>query len=344
MSVIVRDAGGRELFRSPVQYQPVYAATVPLWRRFDGPSVEVSLRPEAAGRLLIGGLPRARLPVLLALLTLVGALVVIALLLARRAQELAQLRADFTSSVSHELRTPLSQILLFAETLHFRRAISERDRENALVVIMREARRLAHLVDNVLLFSRTERRAARISAHPRPLAPLVRDVVGSFEPLARVRQVTLRTSLDERVVAPVDPGALRQVLLNLLDNAVKYGPDGQTVDVGLAIQDSVARIWVADQGKGISPAEYERIWEPFVRLDSGEYSVTTGSGIGLSVVRQLVALHGGRCWAEAASTRPEGGRPAGARFVIELPKASLGLIDAAESVGERRDPAGQAAT
>src|SRR5581483_5459608 len=118
------------------------------------------------------------------------------------------------------------------------------ERAHALGIILREARRLVHLVNNVLLFSRTERRATHVSAQPRRLAPLVRDVVQSFEPLARARRATVRTALDERVVAAVDPDAIRQIVLNLLDNAVKYGPEGQTVDVGLGLAGTRARLWV----------------------------------------------------------------------------------------------------
>ena len=146
---------------------------------------------------------------------------------------------------------------------------------------------------------------------------MVREIVESFEPLAKVRQTTLRLSLDERVVAPVDEGALRQILLNLLDNAVKYGPDGQTVGVSLGLERNRAVLRVDDEGDGVPESESKRIWDPFVRLHSGEYSVSTGSGIGLSVVRQLVTLHGGTCRVDEA---PSGG----ARFVVELPGARVG--------------------
>jgi signal transduction histidine kinase len=316
LAVTVRDDRGHLMYRSIAQYDTTYSATRSLWRWVpEGPRVQITVRPEAANTLLRGGIPRSRLPIIVALFICAGALVLIAVHLVRRAQELAQLRADFTSSVSHELRTPLAQILLFAESLQFGRVAGDLERSEALRIILREARRLAHLVDNVLLFSRTERRATRVSAQPRPLAPIINDVVQSFEPLARVRRATLRTQLDERVVATVDPGALRQVLVNLLDNAVKYGPEGQTVDVGLALEGTRARIWVDDEGNGIREIDCQRIWEPFVRLESGEYSVATGSGIGLSVVRQLVLLHGGDC---RVGRSPSGG----ARFEVELPRAT----------------------
>ena len=318
LGVAVRDARGQEIYHSPVKDLTAYGATQPLWRFAPaGPSVRVSLRPQAADMLLRGGVPRNRVPLLLALLLCAGALVLIAFHLARRAEDLAHIRADFTSSVSHELRTPLAQIVLFAESLAYGRVSTERARSDALRVILREARRLGHLVDNVLLFSRTERRGTHVSAQARPLAPLVREIVESFEPLARVRECTLEISLDDGVIAPVDEGALRQILLNLLDNAVKYGPNGQTVGVGLSLERGRAVLCVDDEGDGVPLTDSQRIWDPFVRLHSGEYSVATGSGIGLSVVRQLVALYGGTC---RVDTAPRGG----ARFVVELPGASAG--------------------
>jgi len=317
LSITVWDAGGHVMYQSPVKGLTEFGATQQLWRFAEGPTVQIAVRQQAADMLLRGGIPRNRVPLLVALLLCTGALVVVAFHLSRRAEELAHLRADFTSSMSHELRTPLAQIVLFAESLSFGRVTTERGRSDALRVILREARRLGHLVDNVLLFSRTERRATHVSAQARPLAPLVREIIESFEPLAKVRQTTLRLALDERVVAPVDEGALRQILLNLLDNAVKYGPDGQTVAVSLSLERKRAVLCVDDEGDGVPESESKRIWDPFVRLHSGEYSVSTGSGIGLSVVRQLVTLHGGTCRVDEA---PSGG----ARFVVELPGARVG--------------------
>src|SRR5256886_2711001 len=152
-----------------------------------------------------------------------------------------------------------------------------------------------------------------------PRAPLVQEALEGFAPLAGARGVRLRSELAEGVVAPVDAEAFRQMLLNLLDNAVKYGPPGQVVTVGLAAGDRRARIWVDDQGPGIPAAARERVWDRFWRLERARGSPCAGTGIGLSVVRELVGLHGGRAWAEdgQSGTPPAGGR--GVRFVIELP-------------------------
>jgi signal transduction histidine kinase len=124
--------------------------------------------------------------------------------------------------------------------------------------------------------------------------------------------MTVDSRLDASVVVLLDRGALRQILLNLLDNAVKYGPAGQTIVVGSEVSGDRARLWVEDEGPGIPHEHRQRVWEPYVRLSRQAEATTGGSGIGLSVVRELVSLHGGR-------TRVEGAPGGGARIVIELP-------------------------
>jgi len=330
LALTVRDPAGRVLYASPRDFtaaamvgRDTTDATLGNLR------VEVALRPASAERLLIGGLPRSRLPHLMLLMALSVGLTAVALVQLRRERELGRVRADFVSSVSHELRTPLAQIRMFAETLRLGRVRSDAERMRSIEIIDQEARRLSGLVDNVLLFSRAERRAVRLERRPEELAALVREAVETFAPLAAARQMTVRERLDGGARASVDRGAVRQVLLNLLDNAVKYGPPGQTIDVALTQADGTARIAVQDEGPGIPPRERGRIFAPFVRLKRDAESAVAGSGIGLSVVAQLVALHGGRARVEEAV----GG---GARFIVdlpaELPSSASGQAASAQSV------------
>jgi len=321
-SAIVTDADGIELYRSPVQYEPTFAAHDTVEAIMGGMLVQVALRPDMAPKLIIGGMPRDQRPRLFALLALTAGLVVIALIQLRREHELSRLRADFVSGVSHELRTPLAQIRMFSETLLLGRVRSDDERVRSLEIIDQEARRLTHLVENLLHFSRSERRLTRLAPAPAPLARLVSEAAEAFAPLAAARGVFLRTALADGIVAPVDADALRQMLLNLLDNAVKYGPPGQTVTLGLAVADRRARISVDDQGSGVPAADRERVWDRFWRLERDRGSAVAGTGIGLSVVRELVALHGGRAWVEDAPASDSRGR--GCRFVIELPLEPLG--------------------
>jgi signal transduction histidine kinase len=326
LSVRVVDGGGREVYRSPVQYPTTYSARDTLHSPFGNLTAQIALRPSVAQQLVIGGLPRSRLPLLVALLVLTGGLASATLVQLRREMRFAQQRADWVSGVSHELRTPLAQIRMFVETLLLGRTRSEGERRRSLEIIDREAHRLSHLVENVLHFSRSERGGHRVHPHPINVALHVQEAVDAFAPLARAREVQIRTEMQE-LVAPADADALRQVLLNLLDNAVKYGPPGQTVAVGTCLHGAHARIWVEDRGPGIPPADRARIWEPFRRLDHGVESGSGGSGIGLAVVRELVALHGGRVGVED-------GPGGGARFVVDLPGARR-VASPAEAALER---------
>lgn len=313
-----RDGSGRELFRSSADAPP--PAGLGAIADIGGVTVRAALRPAAVAGLIASGGSPSRLPLLLGLLALTAGLALVALAQMRREQELARLRADFTSSVSHELRTPLAQILLFGETLSMGRVRSDEERRVAAETIVHETRRLIHMVENVLHFARGERGVATLDARSQALAPLLRSVIDAFMPLAHAAGVELRADLDERVTAVTDASALRQIVLNLLDNAVKYGPGGQTVVVGADRRDDVARIWVEDEGPGIPPQDRERIWIPFVRVDRA--SARGGSGIGLAVVRELTMLHGGTVRAETAA----GG---GSRFVVELPIRGVGAGAAA---------------
>jgi signal transduction histidine kinase len=332
LSVAVFAGTGASVYQSPVQYPLTFAGEDTLGARFEGVRLQVALRPQAAQQLVIGGLPRSRLPLLLGLLALTAGLVAVALLQMRREAALARLRSNFVSGVSHELRTPLAQIRMFAETLLLGRVRSEEERQRSLEIIDQEARRLTHLVENVLHFSRTERHVNRIDPQPIELATQIREIVESFVPLARARQTSMRTEFSAGVIALADAGALRQLLLNLLDNALKYGPAGQTVTVGMALVGDRVRIRVDDQGPGIPSVDRERIWEAFRRLKRDTQSAVGGSGIGLAVVREIVLLHGGSVWVEEA---PGGG----ARFVVELAGARPGVAGADENWSGTPSPA-----
>jgi signal transduction histidine kinase len=226
--------------------------------------------------------------------------------------ELSRLRADFTSSVSHELRTPLTQILLFAETIEMGRQRSPSARAEAIGVITRETRRLIHLVENILQFSRAERSLTQLHARPQDLGEIVIDTVNTFLPVAQSRGATIALRVPEPVWATADLDAVRRILLNLLDNAVRYGPADQRIIVSTTRVGSWARIIVEDEGPGIAAEKRDAIWRPFIRLEEAADNSTTGCGIGLAIVSDLVALQHGRR-SVTAGTR------GGAAFTVDLP-------------------------
>ena len=327
LDVEITDGNGAVVLRAS-RLAPRAALLAPVMqplRTFPGLTALISLQPPARSVLLVAPPERSRLPLLLGLLALCVILALVALIQLRREHELARLRADFTSSVSHELRTPLAQILLFGETLKLGRARSEEERALAATSIVREARRLMHMVENVLHFSR-RRDAPDVRPETLQLEPYLADIVASFVPLATAAGMRIETSVGG--TAHADPAMLRQVVLNLLDNAVKYGRAGQSIRITTESVDAdgasgngstsnrLVRLTVSDDGPGIAPSDRERIWSPYVRLRQNGEGRRAGSGIGLALVRELVEVMDGRTWVESA--QPHG---RGARFVVELPSA-----------------------
>lgn len=315
LTVTVTHEAVGEIYRSPVGYPAPFAASEPVGDPAGGLIVQAAIRPESASRLVIGGIPGSRLPLLLGTLALVVGLILTALRLVRREHELVRLRTDFVSSVSHELRTPLARIRMFVQSMKFGRVRSEAERGRALDIIDRASWQLQNLVENVLGFSRAGRGDIDLAPERTNVAAFVRETVEAFSPLVGSRHVDLLLEAQDDVVAPVDRDALRQIIFNLLDNAVKYGPARQTVRIGTARFGDRVRIRIDDEGAGIDPKDRERIFEPFLRLEPKIDSGVNGSGIGLALVARFAVGHGGRAWTEEA---PGGG----ARFVVELPGAS----------------------
>jgi signal transduction histidine kinase len=224
------------------------------------------------------------------------------------------LREDFISSVSHELRTPLTQIRMLAELQADGKLRSEEERERAVRVIRREAQRLTQLVENVLQFSRL--RAAPQSGRATREVDVeeeVRDVVASFRLLADSAGASIEVDVTPGVRARAHREAVRRILINLLDNALKYGPSGQTVRVAAREENGTVCLSVEDEGAGVPVEEREGIWEPYRRLARDVDSQRPGSGVGLAVVRSLAIEHGGKAWLDGSSG-------SGARFVVELPR------------------------
>lgn len=286
---------------------------------FGGITISTALNRETASRLIIGGLPGSRLPlvygstaaVLGVMWTVAALMMAMALVMLRRERQLAHLRADFISRVSHELRTPLAQIRMFAETLLLDRVRSDDERRRSLSVIDKEANRLSHLVENVLQFSRGERGRLELNKAVQPITPLVRELVDRFRPLMRDRELVIAADVDEALQVELDPEAFSQMFGNLIDNALKYSPAGEPISVSLHGKPGRVLVAVEDRGPGIPEAERQRIWEPYYRADVGDGLEIAGSGIGLAVVQELARLHN----AETSVGYSELG---GARFVIDF--------------------------
>jgi signal transduction histidine kinase len=315
LALVVVQRDGAPVFQS-VARPGGPGAAISMTGAFTGLVVRAAMRPAFAQRVQVGTWTWNRSQFVLGLITVAAGLIVVSVLQLHRERQMARMRSEFVSSVSHELRTPLAQIRMFAEMLRLGWVRSDGERKRSVEIIDQEARRLTHLVENILQFSRAEHSTPRVASERLPVAPLVDEVIEGFAPLAQARSVTVRTVHEGQHEAMGDRDALRQVLLNLLDNAVKYGPPGQTITVGTGVASSgVIRIWVDDEGPGIAGRDKARIWEPFRRLDTAVQAGVTGNGIGLAVVRELARAQGGEASVEDAL----GG---GARFVIHLQPAA----------------------
>ncbi len=314
LHVSIEAPAGLELFASSAPYTEEPGATVPIrGQRYGNLVVHATVRPDAAERLIIGGLPNSRLPLLATLLLLTLGVGAAAFVQLRQEQGFHRLREDFVSSVSHELRTPLAQIRMFSELQKAGKLPSEEDRERATSVIDREARRLSHLIDNILQFTSLRRTWGQGMRRERlDLGHAISEGLDSVTHLLEADDMRVDLTQEPHLWVHANGDAVTRIVVNLLDNAIKYGPPGQTLKVGVSGADGVVRLSVEDEGPGVPVADRDRIWKAYRRLDRDVRAQVQGSGIGLSVVSELASLHGGRVWVDEA----EGG---GARFVLELP-------------------------
>ena len=220
----------------------------------------------------------------------------------RRVEEM---RADFVANASHELRTPLAALSGFIDTLQGPARDDARARERFLLIMQAQARRMARLIDDLLSLSRVE-----LSAHVRPdtlvdLVPIIRQVVDGLEPLARERQVEIEVDLPEPPVTVAgDREELLRLFENLIENALKYGASGGRIVVLLTSANGIDgapeyRVMVRDFGPGIAPEHLPRLTERFYRVDVGDSRAQGGTGLGLSLVKHILARHRGRLLIES---------------------------------------------
>ncbi len=300
-------------------------------RRFDNHefvygnmSLTLGIAPDVGPSLIIGGLPSARLPFVYGDLNIVFAglwfiaaiLMIIALVLIYRDQSLAFMRTDFVSRVSHELRTPLAQIIMFAQTLMLGRVRSDEERQRSLEVIDKEAQRLSHLVDNILQFSRIDRGLTKVNMVACLINPLVREMVDQFRVIMKEGQLEIISTVESSVEVMLDVDAFRQMFLNILDNAVKFSPMGEKIEVKLLDDRNGINLSIEDRGPGVPMRSRERIWDPYYRVHTDAKSAVGGTGIGLAIVRELARLQN----LYVSMAQREGG---GSKFMITINKKKL---------------------
>lgn len=246
---------------------------------------------------------------------ILGAALLAAYLLLRdlhREAETAEMRSNFVASVSHELKTPLTAIQAGAETLLLNRADPHATREY-LQTILNESARLSRLVDNVLDFSRIEQGRKIYRMQPTSLNEVVRSAAKAMEyPLSQLGFTLTISGGEAAPTLDADADALKQALLNLLGNAMKYSGDARSIEIRMGSQKNEAFLDVVDHGIGISPEDQARIFERFHRVRSAETESIAGTGLGLALALHVVEAHKGRI---EVSSGPE----RGSTFSVRLP-------------------------
>jgi two-component system OmpR family sensor kinase len=230
---------------------------------------------------------------------------------AERTESNTRLRR-FIADASHELRTPLTSIRGYSEMLRRGAAKSPTDAEVARRRIEEESVRMSVLVDDMLLIARLDQ-GRPLESEPVDLRAIAQDAAADARAVAPQREITLRAP--GRVIVKGDDTRLRQVLGNLVRNAIVHTPQQTAIEIAVSTVDGVGRVSVADHGPGLPPEELDRIFEAFYRVDPSRSRDSGGAGLGLSIVSAVVNAHGGH----VTVTETSGG---GATFEVELPLAS----------------------
>ncbi|MEZ5978574.1 MAG: ATP-binding protein [Planctomycetota bacterium] len=227
-------------------------------------------------------------------------------------QHLERVRTDFVANVTHEMRSPLTAIVGFAETMAEESDTFSPISQRGLQRILANAQRLQNIIDDLVRLSRLEHASDTDREEVDPTELVTRVCEPYREACADRGQVFALETSDLPAKLPLDPELLAQALSNLLDNAVKYTPEGGHVTVRARIADGALRIDVVDDGPGIPKEHQQRIFERFYRVDSARSRAIGGTGLGLAIVKHAAALHGGQVTLESAPGR-------GTTFSLRLP-------------------------
>jgi len=234
-----------------------------------------------------------------------------------RLKELERARKDFVANVSHELRTPLAAIKGYAETL-LEGAWREEVALSFIQVIQRHTDRLTRIVEDLLTLSRIEARGFKMESEQTPISDLIDDVFDVVKESASKKKITLlKGDLAPTLLLRADPKHLEQVLINLLDNGIKYTPEDGTLEISVTERKDEFLFAIKDNGIGIPKEDLPRVFERFYRVDKGRSKELGGTGLGLSIVKHIVQAHHGRAWAESQLGK-------GSTFYFTLPKAPQG--------------------
>ena len=229
-------------------------------------------------------------------------------------RKLENVRRDFVANVSHELRTPLTSLRGYAETLLENKDLDAGTRNSFHATIYKNATRLSALIDDLLTLSSLESGSQHLQTETVDLKQAAEGVIASVESLWQTKKQTCVLSSDPNVLVEANRRGIEQVLYNLLDNAIKYTPEGGSIDVSIRRNGKGIRVAVDDTGIGIPSPELPRIFERFYRVDKSRSREMGGTGLGLAIVKHIVQLHGGTIEVSSAINK-------GSTFAFQLPAA-----------------------
>jgi signal transduction histidine kinase len=235
--------------------------------------------------------------------------------MAGRLQEMTRQLREFVSNASHELRTPLTSLNILVKSLR-EYPLDEEEREEFLEDIDQELERMIHLVESLLDLTRLDRLAAEDTMAMADVVPTIQHTLEMLQKKAQEKGITLNPDLPPKA-APVFAvlHQVKQIVFNLVDNAIKYSPPGSLIHVSLTQEEERLVLKVADNGIGIPPEHRDKIFERFYRVDKARSREHGGTGLGLAIVREIIQRHGGSIWVEETDS----GR--GTTFIVTLPRA-----------------------
>jgi len=230
-------------------------------------------------------------------------------------RRLEKVRQDFVANVSHELRTPLTSIKGYAETL-LEGALQDKDNAKDFIeIIYRDSDRLAKLIDDLLDLSKIESGKLKMDFLPIDILEIISRTIKVLDAQAKRKFISISLNVTgELPKILVDETRISQVLLNLLDNAIKYTPNGGKISISAFTKDGFVQVDISDTGIGISEKDIPRIFERFYRVDKARSRELGGTGLGLSIVKHIVQAHGGQVWVESELGQ-------GSTFSFTIPQA-----------------------
>ncbi|CAH1057809.1 HAMP domain-containing sensor histidine kinase [Paenibacillus pseudetheri] len=215
-------------------------------------------------------------------------------------KQLEQMRQDFVSNVSHEIQTPLTSISGFAKALLNHDLIVEEERSEYLDIIIAESERLSRLSDNLLKLASLDSEHHPFHASPFNLDEQIRTIVVTCEPQWSAKGIVIDLELPEAIKIKGDEDQLKQVWMNLLSNSIKFTPEGGNIRISIVSIAAEVSVTISDNGMGMSPEEFNAVFQRFYKIDKSRNGNNNGNGLGLAIVKKIVSLHQGRIEVDSA--------------------------------------------